>query len=490
MKLSQKIASLALLLAGGAAMVFAQATGTITQTVNQRNTIGVLSAMPNGAITAGNPIAFTYILNTAGAPAPTTETVQFYDGTTALGAPQTIGLSLAANLLPYSQVNMGQGWTTSGTAPTVVSLTANGPDGSTNTATALTFVNATSTALYAVPGTTNYANQQVTFSIWAQSATPTTLNLVVQDSPFVAANKSAPCLVTSTWQRCTLVYSFPANAGTGFAVSLTSSSFGVPINVWGAQFEEAGQAGPYVSTIGTARPTGAQAGSVAFTSSQFQTGVHTITVQYPGDANFVGSTSNAQVLTAQQEIPKIVLTDSPTGTSVYGQAVTLTAQLSDQDNDDDWIPTGTVTFYDGTTMIGSGTLNASGQASITLVGPASLVVGSHSLTVQYSGDEDFSALTSGPIVHVVTKADSSSVVTTTVTSSLNPSVYGDSVTLSINVSSSVGIEPTGSVTVVDGSTTLGTLTLDASGNASITIPAFTAGTHNIVVTYSGDSNYN
>jgi hypothetical protein len=38
MKLSQKIASLALLLAGGATILFAQSTGTITQTVNQRNT--------------------------------------------------------------------------------------------------------------------------------------------------------------------------------------------------------------------------------------------------------------------------------------------------------------------------------------------------------------------------------------------------------------------------------------------------------------------
>jgi hypothetical protein len=490
MKLSQRIASLALLLVGGAAMVFAQSTGAITQTVNQRNTIGVLSATPNGTITAGNPIAFTYILNTAGAPAPTTGTVQFYDGSTAMGTPQSIGLSAATNLLPYSQVNIGKGWTTSGTAPTVTSLTTNGPDDSTNTATALTFVNATSTVLYAVPGTTNYANQQVTFSIWAQSATPTTLNLIVQDSPFVAANKSAPCSVTTTWQRCILTYTFPANAGTGFAVSLTSSNYGVPINVWGAQFEQADQAGPYVSTIGAARPTGAQAGTVAFSWSQFQTGVHTVIVKYPGDANFAESTTNAVVLTAQQEIPKIVLTDSPAGTSVYGQAVTLTAQLSDQDNDDNWIPTGTVTFYDGTTAIGSGTLNASGQASITLVGSTSLVVGSHSLTVQYSGDEDFSAVTSGSIVHAVTKASSSSVVTTTVTSSLNPSVYGDSVTLSINVSSSVGIQPTGSVTVVDGSITLGTLTLDASGNANITIPVFTAGTHNIVVTYSGDGNYN
>ena len=94
----------------------------------------------------------------------------------------------------------------------------NGPDGSTGTATTLTFVNGTSTVLYAVPGTTNYANQQVTFSVWTQSATSTTLILTVKDNPFVAASQSAPCTVTSTWQRCTLTYTFPANAGTGFSV--------------------------------------------------------------------------------------------------------------------------------------------------------------------------------------------------------------------------------------------------------------------------------
>ena len=489
MKVIQKIASLALLLAGGSAMILAQSTGTITQTVNQRNTIGNLSATPNGTIIAGNPIAFTYILNTAGAPAPVSETVQFFDGASALGTPQSIVLTAASNLLPYSQVNTGQGWTTSGTAPTVAPRAVNGPDGSTGTATTLTFVNGTSTVLYAVPGTTNYANQQVTFSVWTQSATSTTLILTVKDNPNVAASQSAPCTVTSTWQRCTLTYTFPANAGTGFSASLTSSSFGVPINVWGAQFEQASQAGPYVSTIGTARPTGAQAGTVSFPWSQFQTGVHTVTVKYAGDANFIASTSNAVVLTAQQEIPKVILADSPAGTSVYGQAVTLTAQLSDQDNDDNWIPTGTVQFFDGATLIGTGTLNASGQASITLVGATSLIVGSHSLTVQYSGDEDFSALTSAPIIHVVTKASSTGVVTTAVTSSLNPSIYGDTVTLSISVTSSVGIQPTGTVSVVDGANNLGTLTLNASGNASITIPVFTAGTHNIVVTYSGDSNY-
>jgi Bacterial Ig-like domain (group 3) len=486
----KRLVVLVLMLGGGSAVLsFAQSTGTITQTVNQRNTIGTLTANPSGNVTAGNPVSFTYTLNTAGAPAPTTETVQFYDSGTAIGSAQTIGLGAGSNLIPYSQVNTSHGWTTTGTAPTVTPLAVNGPDGSTSTASTLSFANGTSTVLYAVPSSTNYASQQMTFSIWAASATPTTLNLIVQDSPHVNASQSAPCAVTSTWQRCSLTYTFPANAGTGFAVSLTASNYATPINVWGAQFEQAAQSGPYVSTIGTARPTGGQAGTVTFSYSNFHTGSHTVTVQYAGDTNFVGSTSNAVALTASKEVPGMTLTDSPVGTSVYGVSVTLTVQLSDQDNSDGWIPSGTVQFFDGATSLGTANVDGTGKATVTLVGATSLAVGSHSLTAQYSGDSQFSSLTSGTVTHAVTKANSASVVTTTVNSSLNPSVYGDTVTLSINVSSSVGIQPTGTVTVMDGTTSLGTLTLDASGNASITVPVFTAGTHTIVVTYSGDSNY-
>lgn len=480
--------SLILLALGPGALSSAQSTGSVTQTVSQRNTIGSLWATPSGNIAAGTSVSFTYILNTAGAPAPVTETVQFYDGTNALGSPQSISLATASNLVPYSQVDSAHGWTTAGTAPTITPLSAIGPDGSTNSATVLSFPDGTSTVLYAVPSGTNYANLQVTFSVWAESAVPTTLILGITDNPQVNASQSAPCAVTSAWQRCSLTYTFPANSSTGFAVSLTSASFGVPISVWGAQFEQAPVPGPYVSTIGTARPAGAQAGTVAFSYNNFLAGSHSITAQYPGDTNFVGSTSNAIALTSDVATPAITLTDSPFATSVYGAAITLTAQISNQGSGG--TPSGTAQFFDGAVLVGTGSLDGTGKATITLTGSGSLAAGSHSLTAKYSGDSQFSSVTSTTVVHVVTKATSSSVVTTTVTSSINPSVYGDTVTLSIHVSSSVGIQPTGLVTVVDGTTTLGTPTLDSSGNAAITDPAFSAGSHTIVVTYSGDSNYN
>ena len=496
--------ALALMVFGGSAMPsFAQSTATMTQTVNQRNTLGTLSSSPSGSTTAGTPISFSYVLNTAGAPVPA-ETVQFYDGGTALGGPQSIVSASASNLLPYSQVNTAQGWTTTGTAPTVSPLVSNGPDGSSNTATTLSFADGTSTVLYAVPGT-SYAGQQLTFSIWARSASPATLNLTLTDSPHTAATSSAPCSVTSTWQRCSLTYTFPAGAGTGFSAVLTASTYATQINVWGAQLEVAAQPGPYVSTIGVARPSvSGGAGTVTYSDSAgFANGSHSITVQYGGDANLVASTSNVVALAVGKATANLTLTPSPASGAVYGGTVTLTALLSNQASGSPLYPSGIVTFYNNGTQIGTGTLAEVGGGNtstylLTLSGASSLPAGGDSLTVSYSGDSNFNAAddTSTPITYSVAKAGSSSVITTTVSSSRNPAVYGDSVTLTINVSSSVGVQPTGSVTVVDTttSTTLGTPALDGSGNATITISAsgvslFNAGTHAITVTYSGDSNY-
>jgi len=67
-------------------------------------------------------------------------------------------------------------------------------------------------------------------------------------------------------------------------------------------------------------------------------------------------------------------------------AVTFTATVSSSSG----TPTGSVSFYDGTTLLGSATL-AQGVATYTT---STLAAGAHSITAVYAGDSNFSSLTS------------------------------------------------------------------------------------------------
>jgi hypothetical protein len=79
--------------------------------------------------------------------------------------------------------------------------------------------------------------------------------------------------------------------------------------------------------------------------------------------------------------------------------------------------------------------------------------------------------------------------TTTLASSLNPSTYGQGVTLTATVAPSSGTgTPTGTVAITDGATALGSPTL-VNGSASLTVSSLSVATHALSAVYSGDSNY-
>jgi len=90
-----------------------------------------------------------------------------------------------------------------------------------------------------------------------------------------------------------------------------------------------------------------------------------------------------------------------------------------------------------------------------------------------------------PIVRLTLKADTTTMLVGT---SVNPSVYGQGVTFTARVTSTVGT-PTGTVSFVEGTTTLGSGTLDASGIATATVSSLSVGTHVIAATYGGDMNF-
>jgi hypothetical protein len=201
-------------------------------------------------------------------------------------------------------------------------------------------------------------------------------------------------------------------------------------------------------------------------------GSHAITAAYSGDANFAAVTAN---LTETANLATILTLTALPVSSTYGQNVAITASLSPNPG-----TTTTVTFSDGTTVLGTAALSG-GSATLNL---ATLSVGTHALTASYPGDAGFGSST-GALSFTVSRATP----VVTLASSANPSALGQSVTFTAIVNSVVG-NPSGTVTFVDTTTaaTLGTATL-TGGVATVSHTFAIAASDDIVATYNGDTNF-
>jgi Bacterial Ig-like domain (group 3) len=167
---------------------------------------------------------------------------------------------------------------------------------------------------------------------------------------------------------------------------------------------------------------------------------------------------------------------SSTNPSTYNQQVTFTAVVTATSGS----PTGLVTFKDGASILGTGTLSG-GVASVLV---STLAVGTHSISANYGGDTNFSGSSSTLVSQIVNKATTS----TALTSSPNPSLVNQQVTFTATVKGVNGGTPTGSVTFKQGTTALATGSL-VSGVASFSTTYSTAGSRSLTATYSGDGNY-
>lgn len=145
--------------------------------------------------------------------------------------------------------------------------------------------------------------------------------------------------------------------------------------------------------IGTDTVTGTYAGSGNYRSSS---GTATLTVSASGGG---GPSNTTTVLESNQPI------SAAATSTTLGTPVTLTATVSPV-SPATGTPTGTVTFMDGTTQLGTGTLSG-GTASYTTVASSQLsAAGSYSLTAVYGGDSHFNGSTSSAVTQqVVAPAD-------------------------------------------------------------------------------------
>ena len=332
----------------------------------------------------------------------------------------------------------------------------------------------------------------------------------------VMAAGSASCTVSPTVasHKITTVYSGDASNATSTSVAMTQvvtadpSTTGVTATVNPTVF---GQSVTFTATVTPNAPgSGTPTGKVAFdndgaaiagcggvtlvagvatcTTNALTVGVHSVTGHYNGSANYVASASPVLMETVDQGSTTTVVGSSP-NPSVSGQSVTYTATVTVV-APAAGAATGTVDFEDGGVTIAgcaAKALTATGTATCSFTYPGA---GTHSITAIYSGNPDFAGSTSPMLTQTVNQASTS----TALASSLNPSVAGQSMTMTASVSV---IAPgtgtrTGTVMFEDGGITItgcAAQAVSAAGTAVCAAAFAVAGAHPIAAVYSGDSNF-
>lgn len=233
-------------------------------------------------------------------------------------------------------------------------------------------------------------------------------------------------------------------------------------------------------------------GVAAYATAALAVGVHTITATFtPSGSKYLPPLLPATLTQNVGEVTGTTLASSA-NPSVLGASITLTATVTVPPGGGTVPLDGTVTFTDTTTttVLGSSPLVSTASGGSASFATAALAYGPHTITATYSGDEANGILgsTSTPPL----KQDVQTPSTTTLSSSPNPSIYGDTVTFTVTVPTVGTVAATGTVNIVETGQTapIGTVTLAGNpGSGTFTTSALLVGTETITAAYQGDSYY-
>ena len=292
-----------------------------------------------------------------------------------------------------------------------------------------------------------------------------------------AALPSTSAAVAQSVARATTATTLTSSAATTtfgqtitFTVAVTSPDGALP----------AGSVALYDGTagIGSCILPGTGTNTCTLVTSTLLSGTHSITAVFADTANHVGSSSTARSQTVRASTSTVVASSS--ASVPYGQAVQFTMTVNSADGS---VATGTITLSDGTVGLGTCALT-NGRCSILA---PSLAGGSHSIVARYGGDSFHLTSTSPAFTQTVTPA----FTTTAVVSSSPTSSYGAPVTFTISVASPDGAIPSGTVSLSEGSSTLGSCSLTGSdpNSCDITITSFAAGSHSLTARHLASANF-
>ena len=256
----------------------------------------------------------------------------------------------------------------------------------------------------------------------------------------------------------------PSNAGSQITLTATvSSTGGTPAG--SITFSDGGSffAGVPLS-----------AGVAQYTTSTLAVGTHPITASYAANGNFAAS--NASLSQVVNGTPSAAAISAAPNPAYVAQNVTISGSVTSASG----TPSGTLAFYDGTTLLGTVALSVRGKASLLT---AFTSAGTHNLTLQYSGDAVFNAAVS-PIFAENVLINPTAI---SMTASPNPGVAFSAIGFSATVTSSTGLVPDGTVVFSANGNQIGTAVLQ-SGHVSLTTSAL-AGTYNVSAAYAGNATF-
>jgi hypothetical protein len=477
----------------------------VDQQVNQVTTATALSTSASSSV-FGQAVTFTATVSATNATVTPTGTASFFDGTTLLGT-----VLLSGGMASYSTTALS-----AGDHPKVTATYNPTADFTASTSAALDeqITPATTSIALSTSGSPAVFGQAVTFTanVSATNATVTPTGTVgfFNGSTLLGtvslsggiASLSTTTLAAGDYPNVTATYnptsSFKASTSAALDQKVTPASTSLALTGSGSP-SVAGQLVTYTATVSatnaTVTPSGTASffdgttllgtvalsgGMASYSTTALAAGDHPkVTATYNPTADFTASTSAAldeQITPANTSIA-LSTSGSP---AVFGQGVTLAANVSATNSPA--TPTGTVGFFNGSTLLGTVSLSG-GMASYSTT---TLAAGDYAnVTATYNPTSSYKASTSAALDQKVTPATTS----TALTGSGSPSVAGQLVTYTAAVSATNSpVTPTGFVTFFADGTPLGVGSL-SGGAAALSATPVVAGSESITATYSATANF-
>ncbi len=433
-------------------------SGSSAQTVvvGNASTTTALTISPATPFLGTNP-TYTAVVTASDGSTPTGN-VQFTDNGTGIGTPALSGGQASVTVSNLS-----------GTSHTIVATYTGGDGGSTATATFTASKATATTNVVAVPNpTTPFTNVTFTATVTSTGAAPTGTVAFTKNpggtplgTPTLSSGSASVSLSTLNTGQYTITAAYSGDTNNTAAQGSVIENVGTSLSSTGLSVSPS-SAAPTQNVVLAATVTGSSppnggtvkffdgstqigstqtlaSGSASITTQFSGAGTHNLTATYGGDSND-GTSTSAIVAFVVAQFATTTALSATSSSAALGSPVTFTAAISGSVPD---VPTGTVTYKDGGTTIGTAPLDGHARATLTTT---SLAAGSHAIIANYGGDSENQSSASSGVAFNVTNGNVTDFSIGSTVASQQTLAAGQSMTIPVTLTGAAGFSG-GTVTV-------------------------------------------